>query len=236
MVALGVLLSYFTNYGVNKHIPQDDPRIHRIPFGLQLVPSGLMAIGLIFVKESPRWLARKGKREQSLRNLAFLRRRAINDHEVIEEFAEIEASVKEEIEGRLSLFGALKQKGTPMRFLIAFGLFVFQQWAGQNAVNYFGEPLKAIVALLPALCSHITPPIEQGHKFSSRSATPARLLLCWQQACTALSNLLLRSSVSISVSSDSVDDGLCSARQRVWASCSTPLVPFSRYTRPTQRP
>lgn len=141
IVALGVMLSYFANYGVAAHIDKFSPLIHRIPFGLQLVPSGLMALGLLFVKESPRWLARRGRNEEALHNLAFLRRRHESDEEIIIEFAEIEASVKEEVEGGLSLFQAVRQKGTPIRFIIAFVLFVFQQWAGQNAVNYFGPQI-----------------------------------------------------------------------------------------------
>ncbi|KDQ10747.1 hypothetical protein BOTBODRAFT_163453 [Botryobasidium botryosum FD-172 SS1] len=141
-VATGVMLSYFVNYGVAQHIPEG-PMVWRVPFGLQLVPGGIMALGLIFTKESPRWLAQKGRNEEALANLAFLRRAHRDDPDVRAELAEIEAAIVEEKEARvgLGLKEAFFGKGNFIRFVIAFAMFTFQQFSGQNSVGYYAPQI-----------------------------------------------------------------------------------------------
>lgn len=146
MVAIGVMLSYFTNYGVSAHIPEG-PRVWRIAFGLQLVPTGIMCIGIIFCKESPRWLASKGRLNEALRNLAWLRRLPAEHVDVRNELAEIEASIEEEREARkdLGIKEAFIGKGNWPRFLIAFVIFLLQQWSGQNTVNYYAPQIFSAI-------------------------------------------------------------------------------------------
>jgi hypothetical protein len=50
-----------------------------IPFAVQIIPAGLMFIGLFFIKESPRWLMSRGQRELALRNLCWIRKLETND-------------------------------------------------------------------------------------------------------------------------------------------------------------
>jgi len=89
------LQSYFTNYGISKHV-KTGYGVWQIPFGVQLVFGGIMCIGLIFCKESPRWLASKGRNDEALTNLAYLRKLPPTDDAVRTEFAEIEAQIEEE--------------------------------------------------------------------------------------------------------------------------------------------
>ena len=53
------MVSYFVNYAIGVHVSAGY-NVWRIPFGLQLVPVGIMAIGLLFVKVSfpafPPWV------------------------------------------------------------------------------------------------------------------------------------------------------------------------------------
>ncbi|KAG8901791.1 hypothetical protein FRC01_009744 [Tulasnella sp. 417] len=137
-VATGVMLSYFVNYGMSRHITVG-PRVWRVPFGFQLVPGGIMAFGLLFARESPRYLARAGKTEQALDNLAYYRRSTVDDPEVRAEFAEIEATILEEREARAGLGWkeAFFGPGQWIRFVIAFTIFCLQQFAGQNSVGYY---------------------------------------------------------------------------------------------------
>ncbi|KAG8969324.1 hypothetical protein FRC03_003425 [Tulasnella sp. 419] len=145
-VALGVMISYFTNYGVAKHI-HSGALVWRIPFGIQLVPGGIMAIGLLFAPESPRHLARVGKLDQALKNLAYLRHTSTNDPEVRAELAEIEATILEEKEARAGLGWkeAFFGKGNFIRFVIAFSIFTLQQFAGQNSVGYYAPQIFASI-------------------------------------------------------------------------------------------
>ena len=124
------MVSYFTNYGVAQRY-KSGAEIWRIPFGLQLVPSFLMGVGLLFATESPRWLAKVGRTEEAIRNLAFLRRRRPDDEAVLLEMAEINAAIREESAEQVSLRYCLTTKGINIRFFITFAIFVLQQWSGQ---------------------------------------------------------------------------------------------------------
>jgi sugar porter (SP) family MFS transporter len=146
MVAFGVMISYFVNFGVGIHI-KTGVKIWRIPFGFQLVPAGIMALGLITVKESPRWLASVGRHDEAIANLAYLRRSSPADPSVISEMVEIETAIEEEREARegLGWKEAFFGKGNFVRFFIAFTIFFLQQWAGQNSVNYYAPLIFASV-------------------------------------------------------------------------------------------
>jgi len=141
-VATGVALSYWVNYGIQVN-QQPGPNFWRIPFGLQLLPAGIMVLGLPTLKESPRWLASVGRTEEALRNLAYLRHEPETSPEVISEMAEIEAAIQEEREARAGLGWkeAFLGKGNWIRFVIAFVIFMLQQWGGQNAVNYYSPQI-----------------------------------------------------------------------------------------------
>src|SRR6266850_1296551 len=85
MVAIGVMISYFINcmfnsclilhtgpdlfvtVGIGLHV-QNSSKIWRIPFAFQLVPAGIMALGLLTVRESPRWLVSKGRNTEARGN------------------------------------------------------------------------------------------------------------------------------------------------------------------------
>ena len=161
MVAVGVMISYFINcrsipfylnlgvitytpflVGISQHNPEG-PKVWQIPFGFQLVPAGIMCIGLLFVRESPRWLASRGRMHDAQTNLAYLRREPFESDSVRHELAEIEAAIEEEIEARkgFGLKEAFFGKGNFVRFVIAFVIFFLQQWAGQNSVNYYAPQI-----------------------------------------------------------------------------------------------
>lgn len=134
-LTIGIAISYWIVYGVNLHIPSSTKQ-WRIPMGFQCVPVGVMFILLHFCRESPRWLARHNQEEQSLTNLAWFRKRAIDDPIVGEEFTEILATVKEEKESRGAFRECLK-RGHWIRFVIAGSMFTLQQWSGQNSIGYY---------------------------------------------------------------------------------------------------
>jgi hypothetical protein len=78
-----------------------------------------------------------GRTEEAIANLAYLRREPESSEAVIREMAEIEAAIQEEREARqgLGLREAFFGKGNFVRFVIAFVIFLLQQWSGQNSVK-----------------------------------------------------------------------------------------------------
>ncbi|TQN65018.1 Quinate permease, partial [Colletotrichum shisoi] len=91
---MGVMTSYFVDYGVSKHVKASTMQ-WQIPVGLQLVPGAILGLGMLLCKESTRWLAKKGRREEALQSLIWVRG---GEHtpEVEEEFAKIISSIEEE--------------------------------------------------------------------------------------------------------------------------------------------
>jgi len=93
---------------------------------------------LIFpFQESPRWLASVGRHDEAIRNLAYLRKEREDSEALLHEMAEIDAAIEEERIARagLGLKEALLGKGNFIRFVIAFVIFLLQQWGGQNSVG-----------------------------------------------------------------------------------------------------
>lgn len=106
-----------------------------------------MLFGLFTVKESPRWLASKGRNGQALETLAYLRKEHVTSEAVIHEMAEIEAAIAEERAARegLGWKEAFLGKGNFIRFVIAVVIFLLQQWGGQNSVGYYAPQIFAAV-------------------------------------------------------------------------------------------
>ena len=69
---LGVMTSYWIDYGVSKHVP-DSTKQWQIPVGLQLVPGAILGLGMLLTKESTRWLAKKGRHEEAMASLTWVR-------------------------------------------------------------------------------------------------------------------------------------------------------------------
>lgn len=110
---------------------------------MQLIPGGLFAIGIpFFVKESPRWLLTKGKREEAVRNLSWIRNLPADDAYLIEEINMIDIQIQHDFnEVGTSFWGPFKQVFGRWilfkRLLICTSLFIWQNGTGINAINYY---------------------------------------------------------------------------------------------------
>jgi MFS family permease len=92
---LGVMTSYWIDYAVEQHVEPSD-RQWQIPIGLQLVPAGILGFGMLFLKESVRWLASKGRHEEALQSLIWIR--GEDTPEVRAEMAEILDGIAAEVQ------------------------------------------------------------------------------------------------------------------------------------------
>lgn len=144
-VVIGILLAQIINWLLGRHLPAlaTDEYIRnswygqscwRWMFGLTAVPALLFFIGMFFVPESPRWLAKNGKPQAAgaiLRNIG-------GDSYSSAALAEIEATLVNEVK-RVN-FRALLHPKLLKILLLGIGLAVFQQWCGINVIfNYAQE-------------------------------------------------------------------------------------------------
>jgi sugar porter (SP) family MFS transporter len=113
-----------------------------IPFGVQIIPAGLMAIALIFIKESPRWLMTRGRRDEGVKNLCWIRNLEADDIYMVEEVSAIDEAIEEQRStvglGFWQPFQALgREKSVQWRFFLGIMLFFWQNTSGINAINYY---------------------------------------------------------------------------------------------------
>ena len=133
-LVIGSTFAYWLNYGVALHIAPSTKQ-WRIPVAIQLIPGGFLFIGLWFLKESPRWLAKQGRYEEATASLAYIRREDPTDPEIMKEIAEIRASIEEE----LAITEGVTWKeclapGNRKRFIIGFCIMFWQQFSGTNSM------------------------------------------------------------------------------------------------------
>ncbi|KAK4698530.1 hypothetical protein P7C70_g7745, partial [Phenoliferia sp. Uapishka_3] len=143
---IGGIVGFWINYGVTKHIKPSHKQ-WVIPFAVQLIPGGLFAILLpIFIKESPRWLITRGRREEAIKNLCYLRKLDASDPYIIEEVNMIDIQIDHDITAVGAGFWAPFRQVFGKwhlfkRLLIVTSLFMFQNGTGINAINYYSPTI-----------------------------------------------------------------------------------------------
>ncbi|CAK7221314.1 hypothetical protein SEUCBS140593_004529 [Sporothrix eucalyptigena] len=133
---LGVMTSYWVDYGVSKHIPGTTSRQWQIPVGLQLVPGGILGLGMLLTKESVRWLATKKRDEEALASLIWVR--GEDTPAVRQEYEEIVASIREE--ERITEGYSLKELWLPInRFRVGLiiAIQIGVQLTGNTSLAYY---------------------------------------------------------------------------------------------------
>jgi sugar porter (SP) family MFS transporter len=106
-------------------------------FGATAAPALLFLLGMFFVPESPRWLAKNGQRQKARAVLARIGGEAYADQAI----ADIEATLVNEIE-RVSFRDLLEPK---LRRILWLGvaLALLQQWCGINVIFYYAKDVFA---------------------------------------------------------------------------------------------
>lgn len=110
--------------------------VWRAMFGAGMIPAAAFFLLLVFLPESPRWLAQRGRTDRAMQILG----RIAGRDEAQRELNAIQAAVNHE-EGR---FSELFKPGLRKALLVGIMLSVFGQLSGVNIIVYYGpEILRA---------------------------------------------------------------------------------------------
>ncbi|KAF8856750.1 general substrate transporter [Acephala macrosclerotiorum] len=148
----GTCTGFWINYGVDLHVAPTSMQ-WRIPFAVQLIPGILLVVCMILLPESPRWIARYRDQDSACRVLATLRNLPPDHEYVVDEIHAIKHQVERErlaINGE-GLFAELREPilpGNRWRITLGVMLFVFQQMAGSNAINYYSPRIFKSIGLV----------------------------------------------------------------------------------------
>jgi sugar porter (SP) family MFS transporter len=146
-IVIGILAAQVVNWYLVRNLPAGatDEFIKtswfgqsgwRWMFGLTAAPSLLFLLGMFFVPESPRWLAKNGKSAQAKSILEKIGGANYADAAV----SEINTTLsKEEIQQ--VRFADLLQPGLRKVLLLGVVLAVFQQWCGINVIFNYAEEI-----------------------------------------------------------------------------------------------
>ncbi|KAG9104279.1 hypothetical protein FRC06_004029 [Ceratobasidium sp. 370] len=116
-------------------------RSWRVPIAIQIAFAGVLAFGMLFLPDTPRYYVKRGRNDDGLRALSRLRQRTTTDPEVVEEFEDIVKNAEKDASmtrsGYLDCFrqGTVK---TRTRVLTGLGFLGAQQLTGINFIFYYG--------------------------------------------------------------------------------------------------
>ncbi|PSK56656.1 hypothetical protein B9Z65_6280 [Elsinoe australis] len=140
----GIFLSYWVNYGVSKDLPST-ARQWQIPVGLQLLPAGILGLGVLTLKESTRWLTLKGRHEEAWASLCWIRANSGPSVELeMEEIRNGVALEQRATEG-FRLTELVTVKANLKRVCLAFAVFTAQQATGATAFAYYSPQYFALI-------------------------------------------------------------------------------------------
>ncbi|KAH7095904.1 general substrate transporter [Paraphoma chrysanthemicola] len=133
----GILIMYFIGYGCSFIGDDFSTASFRTAWGMQFVPCVFFMIGLPFLPESPRWLAKVDRTEEAIHILAEIQANGnLEDPYVIAEYEEIITVLTAE---RLAPKGWRKfvYNGMWRRTLAGFSVQAWQQLSGANVMTYY---------------------------------------------------------------------------------------------------
>ncbi|CAG8496769.1 9192_t:CDS:10 [Acaulospora morrowiae] len=141
-ITIGIAVAFWIDYATGEI---NSPQQWRIPLWVQCVPAAVLALGIVFLPRSPRWLLDYDRNDEALTVLSKLRANGDkNDPAVISEYNEIKDNIRFERENASKGYAELLKRGPEnIRRRIFLGIFIqiFQQLTGINAIMYYAPQI-----------------------------------------------------------------------------------------------
>ncbi len=145
-VGVGLLLASCVDYGTKN---RNDSGSYRIPIAVQMLWALILAGGLFFLPETPKFFVKTGQIEKAIKSLSLLRSQPEDSKYVTRELNEIIENYEFEKtliptqtywESWTSCFtGSLRdQSSNVRRTILGTSMQMMQQWTGINFILYFG--------------------------------------------------------------------------------------------------
>ncbi|CZS79679.1 unnamed protein product [Fusarium graminearum] len=147
-ITIGLLLAACIVYGTENMYSM---KSYQIPIGIQFPWAVILAVGLFFLPDSPRYFVKRGQIEKAVDALARVRGQPKDSKYVQSEIAEIVAN--EEYERQIipstSWFGSWANcfkgslwdgKSNLRRTILGTSMQMMQQWTGVNFIFYYSTP------------------------------------------------------------------------------------------------
>ncbi|KAJ8880454.1 hypothetical protein PR048_016924 [Dryococelus australis] len=121
----------------------------------------LLFVGLLFVPETPSYLLMRGKKDEALKSLRWLRG---CEYDVHQELRSIEQFVAESRKSKVSFREALTTRPALRALMICSGVMIFQQGSGIKAIVFYAVTIfkHSGSSLDPYICTIITGGVLAG--------------------------------------------------------------------------
>jgi sugar porter (SP) family MFS transporter len=165
-ITIGLLLASCVCYATQN---RNDTGSYRIPIAIQFAWAIILATGLFFLPESPRYYVNKERPDQAAQALARIRGQSVDSHYIQDELAEIVANYEHERSlmpagGYFASWahcfsGSIFRPNSNLRLtILGTSMQMMQQWTGVNFIFYFGTVFFQTIGTIknPFLISLIT--------------------------------------------------------------------------------
>jgi MFS transporter, sugar porter (SP) family len=126
-LSIGIALAYWVDLAfTNMHLGWPPM------YAVSAIPGTILLFGVLFIPESPRWLASKGHWTET----AYVLER-LHGTRAIQEWREVRTALRQ----RRGSWRALFQSGLRMALVVAVGLALLQQFVGINTVIYYAPTI-----------------------------------------------------------------------------------------------
>lgn len=144
---IGGMVGFWINYGMIRTVPIGQNQ-WLIPFAVQLIPAGLLLVGSLILKETPRWLFTKGRIDEGVKNLCWIRNLEPDHVYIVEEITMMEQQIYAIPQGFFKpIKEAFQDPKIRWRLFLGHMLFILQNFAGINAINYYSPTIFTSVGV-----------------------------------------------------------------------------------------